>query len=320
MQFLSAIVFVPFVGWGAYVLHRKYARREDIPAATEGITLICVLLFFAFELGQLRTVMHDVPFQYAFTILGMFVAAAALYGHMAVALASRFIVDMVTPAEDAACDRPRFGPAEMLERQGDYEGALGEYMVLARIFPGNPSVHVHAANTLLELERPEDAFRWFQRSLRYLSSPGKCLAIYTRMAEIHEHVLGDPDEARHVLDKFLMRFPDAPESDLVQAHRDRIGTAEGGAVESAALEILDANPIEEEEEVDGPGAAPARASIELEPLEAMAPESACAETRTAHRESSADLPGIEAITAPVAEEREMEGQRHSFDRGDLEPL
>ncbi|NTV80676.1 MAG: hypothetical protein HGA24_04550, partial [Candidatus Aminicenantes bacterium] len=50
------------------------------------------------------------------------------------------------PGERSKTHEPQYAPAEALERDEDYDGALREYMVIARIFPKDPTALLRIVN------------------------------------------------------------------------------------------------------------------------------------------------------------------------------
>ncbi len=225
MYLVAPIFLIPFFGWGLFSLHWKYRRREDWPLWVEALTVAGLAVFYALEIDELRVWLQHQRIAYFFSVLGLFVAGLALYGHVVVSLLSRLIVEVVAPGEEDSRDRPRFGPAEILERQGDWEGALQEYLILLRIFPRNPMINQRAAECCMQLKRPEEAVKWMERAMRDHPPDEKILPLLSRICEIYDRVLRRPDDARKVLDRFLVERPAFPLADEVQARRRQIGAA-----------------------------------------------------------------------------------------------
>jgi len=242
MDYVAALDLIPFIGWGIYTLHRRYRYHEEPSLLLQIITLACLVLFFATEVWLLRPVLHNNTVLFLFTVLGLLVATVALYGHIFIALASQLIVDMLVPGDDPAPDRPRLGPAEALERQRDYEGALEEYLVLARIFPHDPVVHSRIAEDLLRLSRPGESVAWFKRALRYTASAEHNLSLATRLCEVYEQFLGEPDGGVETLQAFLRSYPDTPEAETVRARLQQLGKESVSAV-SPQLQALTDEPL-----------------------------------------------------------------------------
>ena len=335
MGILAAIIFVPFVLWGVFNLHRRYRYQEEGSLLVQGLTLLGVLLFFAVALASLRVTMQHQWELYLFTVLGMFVAGAALYGHMAISLATRLLVDMVSPGHDASPDRPRFGPAEMLERVRDFEGALQEYRVIARVYPHHPAVHVRIAEALLQLDRPDEAAQYFERSLRYLKSDDKSLPVVTRLCDVYYDRLNDPMRARLVLAAYLKRFPDSPFKEQVHEHLAQFGREETEKLD-ASLQALEAAPLGEDETgtdvltVPAPGG-----TLKLEPMDGVmetasttdvleriedGPDILSGEGPAPPRHPRTNLPGLEALDevetedTPPPREDEAEGDAGGLER------
>lgn len=274
MQALGMLALVPFIGWGIYGLDRRYRRHVEWPLSIEAMTLLVVLLLVAFEMTLLRTWMRDQILFYVFAVLGLFLSCVALYAHMAISLTSRFIVDIVSPGEDSAPDTPRFGPAEILEHRKDYDGALQEYLVLARIYPRHPAVHLRVAETLLRLSRPEESVQWLSKSLRYLTTDENSLPVVSRLCEVHERVLKDETQARRVLSEYIARFPQSKHAEAIRQRLERLGAPETHALVPALVALEEAPLSEPEETLDQPARGPARKKktepeIILEPLEAL---------------------------------------------------
>lgn len=243
MNLVTPILLIPFFGWGLFSLHWKYRRREDWPLWVDALTVAALAVFYAVEIDELRLWLQHQRITYIFSVLGLFVAGLALYGHTVVSLLSRLIVEVIAPGEEDSHDRPRFGPAEILERQGDWEGALQEYLILLRIFPRNPVINQRAADCCMQLKRPEEALKWLERAVRDHPPDEKILPILSRICEIYDRVLRRPDEARKVLDRFLLEHPAFHHADEIQARRHQIGAAM--SVKSpSGLDALAERPLE----------------------------------------------------------------------------
>lgn len=242
MTLLAGIMMVPFFAWGIYSLQRRFRFQEEGSPLLEAATLLLLVLFYAFEIAQLRESLYHLRGWYLFTVLGLLVSGFALYGHMAVSLLSRLIVDVVVPHNDGAADRPRLGPVEILERQGDFEGALREYQVLARIYPRYAPIHCRIAENLLRLDRPGDAAQWLETALRY-SPDDHGLPIVQRLCELYERDLDQYDDARQVLRNFLGRNPASPHAEALEKRLEWIGRSEAPVI-PAALVPLDEVPLE----------------------------------------------------------------------------
>jgi len=224
-RILSGLLLIPFVGWGIYTLRLRFRYHEDIHLGVEAITLGAVAIFYAIEIYLLREYMGYRHVFYIFAVLGLVVSGAALYGPMGSSLLSQLVVDTIAPGERSKTREPRFAPAEALERENDYEGALREYMVIARIFPQEPAVHVRIADAYMMLSRPEEAVRWFERALRCIASPEKSLQITNRLCEIYGRQLGRPDEVARLLSAYLDRYPEAEYAVSVRERLRRLETS-----------------------------------------------------------------------------------------------
>ena len=196
-----------FVIFGTWSLHKRFQKHEEWSLRSQSFVLLGVMLFYLLEIPTLRFMMHESVVQFIFTLLGLLVAGLALYGHIAVSLISRLMVEFLIPDNPAAASTPRLGPAEALEGQGDWEGALHEYYILARIYPNNAMISVRAANNLLRLNRNEEAATWFERAIKYTNKAEDNLALVRRLCDTLES-LQQPERITEVLRLFAERFAD----------------------------------------------------------------------------------------------------------------
>lgn len=272
MYVVAALLLVPFVGGGVYTLDCRYRRQEEWPLAAEAVVLAAVAAFLAVEVALLRGMLAQNTVYLIFAVLGLCVAASALYGHVLVSVLSRLLVEAVAGAEEGARDRPRFGPAEALERQGAHGDALQEYLVLARIFPREAEVHARIATCHLVLGDPAEAAKWWRRAFKYATAPGDALRHTLRLADTCAGPLGDAAAAREAMEAYLRRHSKGPDADAVRERIARIDApADSPKPLSAGLAALDEAPLEETPgEIDVPHAA--RQRIQLEPLEHTATE------------------------------------------------
>lgn len=212
---LSLALMVPFFAWGVYTLRARYQYHEELHRAAEWLTVLGVLAFFAIEMSLLRTWMYDRPGTFVLTGLALTVSMAALYGHIMISLASSVFVEAVMPDMDPNAQNPQFGPAEALERLDDYDGALQEYLVTARIFPKDPETCVRIGNCLVKLDRHEEAVKAFGRGFKLSTVEEDALSIANRMHVLYKDKLNRPQDAKKILERFLQRYPQSPRTDSV---------------------------------------------------------------------------------------------------------
>ncbi len=205
---IEAVLLVPFLGWGIYLLRLRYRYHEDINPYLEAATLAGLTVWYVFQFRLLGVWLHDDPIAHFFSALGLIVAGTALYGPMLVSLVAQLTVDLVFPKDRVQTGEPRFGPAEALERAGDYEGAAEEYMVIARMFPKDPTTAIRLGDNLMKLDRPSDAACWLERGASLVESPEKALRVVNRLTEIYLRRLDQPEDARRVLREYLRKYPD----------------------------------------------------------------------------------------------------------------
>lgn len=222
---VSALALIPYFGWGIYTLRLRFRYHEDISPILEALTLLAVAAFFAVEILLFHAYMRENQIFYIFAMLGLVVSGVALYGHMGVSLLSQLMVDTIAPGERSKTRELRFGPTEALEREGDYEGALREYLVIARIFPREAEVHLRIAEVYINLSKPEDAVVWFRRALGFIESPERSLEVTNRLYEIYNRQLGNPEEAGRMLEAYLTKYPDAEYSGAVRSRLERLNAS-----------------------------------------------------------------------------------------------
>lgn len=274
--FLILALLVPYFAWGIYAMHQRFLRHHEWPLFIEAATLTLLLVYYAFAFPLLRGFLSDTPAAMLFAMLGLFASGAALYGHMAISLTAKLVVDAVTHG-GPPIESPRLGPAEALERVRDFEGACNEYLVLARMYPNDLVVKVRMANNLIELGRKEEAAEWFERALQRGDSRQLHSNAASRLAELAERELGDPDRARRAIDLYLTKYPSASDREEMETRKQSIGQYKKKE-RSLDLESMDT------------------VKVRVEPDTVRIPRS------TTKKTSSRPLPGIEAISAPLTQE------------------
>jgi tetratricopeptide (TPR) repeat protein len=235
---VSILLMIPFLAWGVHTLRERYVRHEEIPPHTEILSLAGVAVFLTCELVLLRVWMGSIGVFYAFTALALVAASTALYGPIFVSAASRAAVSFVHPPHQHEVQEPRFHPAEALEAQGDHDGALREYMVMARIFPKDSETALRVAHVLCELERFEEAVVSFERGLRLATDPERAVLATNRLADLYRDRLDRTGEAVRVLTTYLERFAGSTHAELVQRRLDRLTRATTTPTTNGAAESL----------------------------------------------------------------------------------
>lgn len=221
---LSVILLIPFLGWGIYTLHVRFNRKEELNPVVEGVTLVGVILFLALEMALLRASLGHLAGVQVAAALGLFLAAGALYGHIVLSLLSYAFVGIFMPSGRNTPQTPKYGAAEALEQQGDYEGAVAEYEAVARAFPKDPKAALRIGDNLARLGRPEEAAPWFEQAFEHINSPEKCVSVAFRLFEIYARQLDRPDLARRLLERYLERFPESKHADAVQRKLEGLKT------------------------------------------------------------------------------------------------
>lgn len=224
LSVLASLLLIPYVGWGVYVLRRQLIHHDELPRPVQWATLLGVLGFHIIELMVIRVPMGSESGLYLLTTLALVMSTTALYGHLFVSMFSQLIVDLIHPSTDHPVDHADFSAAEALEEVGDYQGALNEYTVMARMFPRDPEPILKVAETHLELDQIEEAIRFFEMGLKKVEEPQRALGVTNRLFGIYNGIQQSKDDARDVLKRYLERFPDSEFSESVQNRLERLDT------------------------------------------------------------------------------------------------
>lgn len=234
------------------LLRRRFVYYEENSIQLEAGTIVALALFFWLEASVLRHALGHQTLLYFFAVLGLSVAAFALYAHVAISLASRLVVDLVVPGDESTMNQPRFGPVDALERSEDYEGALLEYLVLARIYPRNFEVLRRTGRIQELLENHTEAVTWYHRARKRAASSQEALTVTNRLCAIYDGALDEPASADEVLARFLEDYPDSPDRNLVIERLERRATKSERSI-SAILQALEESPLAESAEGDDVG-------------------------------------------------------------------
>ncbi len=178
--FAASVDLIFLFGVGCYFLVLRFHRREEIPPLKEAGALGLALALGAMEMRFLREALERFPVYYVFSAIGVLVALSALYGHLVVSLISRALVEWVTSGSTDGLDRPLYGAAEACLRRGDYEGAVREYLVLARLHPADPAVFQRFGEALHLLGDRKRAMRAFLRAARLEKDPERAMLALRR--------------------------------------------------------------------------------------------------------------------------------------------
>jgi len=227
---ISGLLMVPFFLWGVHLLRERYLLHRDIAMRIEVYSLLGVVAFLTVQLMMIRVWMGEVGAFYAFTALSLAAASTALYGPTLVSVVSQEIVNLVHAPHEHDANVPNYNLAEGLEARGDHEGALREYMVMARVFPKDSETAFRVGHVLIELQRFEEAAASFERGLHQAADadPERALLATNRLSDLYRERLGRPDDAAQTLQAYLDRYGDTPKAELVSRKLERLrrnGTA-----------------------------------------------------------------------------------------------
>lgn len=215
----GGVILTLFLGFGIWSLHVRFHLQQEWSVRRQIAVLGVVLLFFGYEIIMVRQLIRDDIALFIFTLLGLLVAGMALYGHLAVSLLSRILVELILPDYPGISSTPQLGHAVRLEKQGDWEGALQEYFVLVHIHPGNPAVLARITANLICQKRYTEASHWFDRLVTYAEHPDDARALLEQMAAAFTDEKDQP-LLRNGMLRFLQRFPQQTEIKAQLAHLD----------------------------------------------------------------------------------------------------
>ncbi len=238
----SALIMLPYLAWGIFTLRLRYRFHEELSFTAEVVTLAAVSAFLMLELYLLKSVMTENLVLYVFTVLGLAVSGAALYGPMLISVASQLFVDALMTHPTQKLDVANFAPVEALERIGDYEGAFNECLMLIRIFPKDPAASLRAGENLVQLERFEEATPWFERGLAGTPEADRALRIVNRLVEIYAKRLSRGDDAIRVLESHIALFPDSDRADTIRIRISKLAQPPREAAATAT--VLELEPRE----------------------------------------------------------------------------
>lgn len=207
--------------WGVSLLYQKWIKNYDYPFWLDLLSLIIMFTILGIELLQLRDWLRNYTLLYILSVLGLFITVSALYSHSFISLTTLVFLSIIHPGEESAPDVPRFGPAEILERENDWRGALNEYFVLARIYPHHPSVHIRIANAYVKLNQPKESLQWLKKALHYLKKEEDIYLIIARYCDI-AHDIGDIDSAMEIIGYYLKQYPNSPHSKSILERKKRM--------------------------------------------------------------------------------------------------
>lgn len=221
---LSGLLLIPYLLWGFYLLRERLVHRVELDRAVETFTVTALFFFFIFEFTLLKKWLGHNHLKLVFSVLGLTVSAAALYGPLLVSFISHFIVDLIMPTRRYGVSVPQYGTAEACELRGDFEGAAREFVAVSRMFPKETKAAIRAADNYMKVDRPADAVPWFELALKSSASPEETLSIANRLHDIYLRKLDNRDAARKALETYLARFPDSEFAGSVSQRLARLDT------------------------------------------------------------------------------------------------
>jgi len=214
---ISLLLYIPFMLWGIHTLRLRYQKHVDLAITTEAFTLAGLVVFYAIEMKLVDMGSHGMPTFRMLSVIGLLISGVALYGPMVISLLSHTLVEQIMPGRGSgASSEPRYAEAESLERRGDYEAALREYLAISACFPHAPIPMLRIADNLMKQDKPDQAVQWFERAIERMETPERALSATNRVAEIYQRRLERPRDAARVLERYLERFPATAHSDSVR--------------------------------------------------------------------------------------------------------
>lgn len=240
---VETLMIVPFFGWGVYTVYLRFNRRVDPSILRDGLTCLAVVLFLAFQVDYLGMWIRGYRVEYMLAVLGLFIATAALYGHVFYGLITQVLMDVAHPTRDDESE-PRWGAAEARERVDDFTGALAEYFKLLRTHPRHVLLNVRIADALVQLNRPQEAPPYLRMAIDAASTPDRELAAVNRLCDLYDGVLNESEKAERCLRDFMERNPRTKQFDVAQRRLERI-ELELEALPEPPLDSLVVHPVEE---------------------------------------------------------------------------
>lgn len=218
---LSGILFIPYLIWGVYTLQLRLARHHELPLNVQLITLGCVVLFYIFEYVLLKSWLGHTPLLFVLAMFALFLSGMALYGHILLAMGSGAFLDVMAPGQKEVRE-PNYSAGEAREQNGDYEGAIREYLAVARQFPQDSKAALRVADNYMKLERHKEAAPWFEKGLAGTNGAHQSLPVTNRLYELYRYRLHKEEEAKRVLEMYLKKYPVSEYAPSVQARLDRL--------------------------------------------------------------------------------------------------
>lgn len=219
---LSGLLLIPYLCWGVYLLRLRFFTRADFGVTLEALTLVGLLIFYYIEFKFLHMWLSRSPLKMIFAVMGLGMSGLALYGHLMISLVSHLLVDAVMPSGGPTDHEPRYGAAEALEEQGDYEGAVREYVAIAGMFPKASRAALRAADNLAKLGRMAEAVTWFERGLKCITTAEESLPVLNRVVEVYSRDLDRPEAAARALEDYVRKYPQGIYTDSVRQRLARM--------------------------------------------------------------------------------------------------
>jgi len=240
------LLIVPYLGWGVYTLRLRYHDHTELKSPIEWATLISVFFVNVLFLNTMKTDLGHSPGFFFFTMLALVASFSALYGPMLVSRISHSFVEFTHPEQMPDNVGPDFSPAESLEAIGDWDGALQEYTVLARIFPKEPEPVLRMADSLMELTRYDEAVSMMERGLVRLNDETRALRLTYRLVALCSEELDDIERSVRVIDAYMERYPDSDKLEILENRKARLSELDEPkeVLQSSSLEPLELDPLE----------------------------------------------------------------------------
>lgn len=206
LYLFGGILLALFLGVGIWSLHGRFHRQEEWGVGRQLVLLGAVIVFCSLEIMTLRELMDDDIVLFIFSLLGLLVSGMALYGHLVISLLSRLLVELILPDHPATRDQPRLMPAEKLEKQGNWQGALEEYLILAHMYPGHGVVLSRITRNLIHQKRFMEALHWFERLIKHARRAEEASELLKQLITVFTEQRDLPS-LRNTILLFLQRFP-----------------------------------------------------------------------------------------------------------------
>ena len=208
----------------------------------------CAGAVIGFIVGAFVAMEHGGPGSILYPFLGMLVGGGFVY------FGARFITGaagsaggiLYNPSGSSVPYERQHSYAASLAARGEYQDALTAYELTVAEHPGEPEPYLRIARLLRdEMDRPEEAARWFRRArTETVLPPGREILVSRELIELYRSHLGKPRKAAPELARLAQRYADTPDGEwarrelaevkaLIRAEHERVAPGGSGPADDA---------------------------------------------------------------------------------------